>query len=217
MRKVKRTNTPDSLKVNGNTWTQELLSQVKDKGKFSKVTDSYKNKYNQQDVRSALEKMYKAKCCYCEYGIGTASYEHIEHLKPKADPRFHHLIYSWNNLHWCCQKCNMAKGNKWNDGNPIIDPAIEDPADFIEFDVITGEIVAKSGRGKTTIEHADLNRESLVKSRNRIKEQVMKLIVQTKLTPSPKDEIFYKDYIMEFANEEADYSSYIKQLINTYL
>lgn len=217
MRKVKRAKIPESLKANGAKWTKKLLLEIKCKGGFSKVASSYKNKYNQPDVRVALEKMYKGKCCYCETGIGASSYEHIEHLRPKSNSQFYHLIYEWKNLHWCCQKCNMAKKDQWDDQNPIIDPTVDDPANFIKFDVIIGKVVAKNDRGKTTIQHADLNRESLIKSRNRVKDKVMKLIVQAKSTPSQMDEVFYKHYIMEFANDDADYSTFFKQLITTYL
>ncbi|MED0686107.1 retron system putative HNH endonuclease [Anoxybacillus ayderensis] len=151
-----------------------------------------KEKYKQQDVREALEQMYNGKCCYCENGIGAESYEHIEHLKPKALPKFHKLTYDWNNLHWCCQICNTSKGDQWDDNNPIVDPTIDDPQQLIEFDVVTGEVIARHPRGETTIKHACLNRKKLVESRNKVGEHVRELILQAKRTTSSSDKDFYK-------------------------
>lgn len=131
MKKINRTNAPLSLQQNGNQWTMELLQEIKSKGMYNAVADSYKNKYRQPDVQLALEAMYFEKCCYCEQTIGAESYEHIEHLRPKSNSNFHHLTFEWSNLHWCCQKCNMAKGAKWDVTNPILDPTVDEPQQHV--------------------------------------------------------------------------------------
>ena len=46
MRAVKRLDEPQSLKINSAIWTKELLDEVKRLGDYSKVSDSYKSKYN---------------------------------------------------------------------------------------------------------------------------------------------------------------------------
>ncbi|MCZ0756984.1 retron system putative HNH endonuclease [Anoxybacillus sp. J5B_2022] len=217
MKKVTRTDIPLSLKNNADRWTKQLLQEIQLRGGWSQVPKSLREKYKQPDVKKALEQMYKGKCCYCENGIGVESYEQIEHLKPKSLPPFHHLTYDWNNLHWCCSRCNQAKRDQWNDSYPIVDPTTEDPEQYITFDVVTGEVIALHPRGETTIQHADLNREKLVQSRNKVGDFVRELIFQLKRTESQLDIDFYRGRIVKFADEDAEFSSFIKQLINTYL
>ena len=67
------------------------------------------NKYNQTDVKNSLAQMYKNHCCYCEGMLGEQTYGRIEHLRPKALPQFYDLTFSWDNLHWCCERCNTKK------------------------------------------------------------------------------------------------------------
>ncbi len=219
MKKVNRSVIPDSLRINGGKWTADLLAAVQQTGEFSKVSSSLKSNYNQPDVKAALEKMYSGKCCYCERYLGIDSYEHIEHRKPKGLPQFHHLTYEWNNLHWCCQMCNMAKRNQWDDEYPILDPAVEDPKEHVTFNIITGEIapIQNQKRGETTIKHADLNRDKLVRARERISQKVIKTIVRAKSTPTPEDEAFYKESLLELTHEEADFSSFMEQIVREYL
>lgn len=171
MKSVKRTQKPDSLNKNAAQWTQELLSQIKEKGSYAKVDDKYKNRYHQDDVKTALEKMYSNHCCYCESIIGISTYGRIEHLRPKSLPQFYKYTYEWDNLHWCCEICNSSyKKAKWNFENPILDPSKDDIKLFLRLNLQTGEYekINDNPRAKTTIEDTGLNRENLVKARHRI-------------------------------------------------
>ncbi|MFZ3591711.1 retron system putative HNH endonuclease [Bacillus sp. DJP31] len=219
MRKVNRLGKPDSLIQNANLWTRELLIEIRNKGSYTSVRDSVKNRYRQDDVRISLKEMYKEKCCYCETGIGTTSFEQIEHLKPKANPHFHQLAFEWSNLHWCCQRCNNAKLDKWNAKDPILDPSIDNPNEFLEFDLFSCEAIPKNGslRGDTTIQHTNLNRELLLKSRERIRDQTLNIIGQLKKTPSQMDEKFYRELITNLIKEDAEYTMFMNQLIKEYL
>lgn len=109
MRAVKRPEIPQSLKQNADKWTKDLLEEINRVGVYAKVPDKYKNKYNQTDVKKLLAQMYKNHCCYCEGILGEQTYGRIEHLRPKALPRFYDLTFSWDNLHWCCERCNTKK------------------------------------------------------------------------------------------------------------
>ena len=66
MRYVKRAEKPLSLSLYAEQWTKELLAQIEDKGAYSKVDAEYKERYRQEDVKKALERMYTGHCCYCE-------------------------------------------------------------------------------------------------------------------------------------------------------
>ena len=87
MRKVTRGPQPDSLKKHAIQWTKDLLAEIKRTGDYAKVDSSYKTKYNQEDVKDALKKMYKNRCCYCESLLGIQTYGRIEHLRPKSLPQ----------------------------------------------------------------------------------------------------------------------------------
>lgn len=225
MIKVKRSKIPKSLQGNADRWTKELLEQIKLKGGFSKVTATYKERYKQEDIKESLERMYNGKCCYCETIIGVASYEQIEHLRPKSIAKFHHLCFDWNNLHWSCQICNNNKRAQWNEQAPILDPCIDYPEQHIEFDLSTCKVIPKGGseRGKTTICHVQLNRDKLIRARKRIKDRAMRYILQIKKTESLVDDEFYKSELSKMQNSDfengdiAEYSMVIKKIIDTYL
>lgn len=171
MRKVKRLPIPDSLKNNSAKWTEELLAEIGRVGSYTKVDDSFKNKYRQKDVQKALEKMYKNHCCYCEAVIGVSSYGRIEHLKPKSLPVFYQYTFEWENMHWCCEICNTSyKRAKWNFEHPILDPSKEEVEKFLKLNLTTGEYEALEDdkRAETTINHTGMNREALTKARRRI-------------------------------------------------
>lgn len=139
MRAVKRPEIPQSLKQNADKWTKDLLEEINRVGVYAKVPDKYKNKYNQTDVKKLLAQMYKNHCCYCEGMLGEQTYGRIEHLRPKALPRFYDLTFSWDNLHWCCERCNTKKGNKWNEENPILDPAKDQISKYLRIDIDSGK------------------------------------------------------------------------------
>lgn len=213
MKKVDRTSIPLSLKQNGASWTQALVNEVKIKGVYKDVDDSFKTKYKQQDVQRALEAMYYEKCCYCEQIIGAESYEHIEHLRPKSNLAFHHLAFEWNNLHWSCPKCNMAKKAQWDWNNPILDPTVDDPRQHLTLNLITGELVSKTLRGQTTIDHTQLNREKLKKARKRTLEKLRKLELCVKQTPSKIDDFYLVSLLLDYTENEEEFSSLVQHYV----
>lgn len=171
MRKVRRLPEPDSLKHNAGKWTRELTDEIRAKGSYSKADKTIKHKYRQEDVKRALEKMYKKHCCYCGSIIGISSFGRIEHLKPKSLPQFYPYTFDWENLHWCCEVCNTRyKREKWDFQYPILDPSKDDIDKFIKLNMTTGryEEIGENRRARTTIDHTGMNRDDLVKARRRI-------------------------------------------------
>lgn len=177
MRFVKRTEKPTSLSLHADQWTQDLLTQIAEKGSYSKVDKEYKDRYRQKDIKEALEKMYTNHCCYCESVIGISTYGRIEHLRPKSLEQFYKYTFDWNNLHWCCEICNTSyKKTKWNFEYPILDPSSDNIKAHMRMNLQTGEYEEVDGnlRAKTTIEDTGLNREKLVKVRRKIIVRIMK-------------------------------------------
>lgn len=157
--------------MNAEQWTNELLDEIKARKSYAKVDEIFKNRYRQEDIKNTLEKMYNRHCCYCESLIGTSSYGRIKHLRPKSLPQFYQYTYDWDNLHWCCEICNTSyKRAKWDFQFPILDPSKDETDRFLHLNLVTGEYegIGGNGRARTTISHAGLNREGLVRARRRI-------------------------------------------------
>lgn len=179
MRNVKRTDEPKSLRSYSKRWTRELLDKIRAYNESGEaVPASYYDKYNRPDVKQALEKMYDGLCCYCESPVGVVDYPHIEHRKPKR--RFPKYTYRWSNLHLACQKCNTAKGDKFDTNQPILD-AVEDVpvANHIDYEFRGPIDVWRkpiTHRGKTTIEHTDINRPPLRTTRASLLLDVLEII-----------------------------------------
>lgn len=69
-----------------------------------KTLDPYNNRYKYKDIKERLAIIYNKKCSYCEQRV--ESY-HVEHYRPKTI--YYWLAYSWDNLFYCCPKCNGHK------------------------------------------------------------------------------------------------------------
>ncbi len=100
------------------SWFEEAETQtvkaIAD-GKAHKVTDLYKD----DRLRSALEKLFRFKCAYCESIIGSANGMDVEHFRPKGrvkerknHPGYYWLAYTWENLYPACLLCNQRREDK---------------------------------------------------------------------------------------------------------
>jgi len=121
-------------------------------------------------IRSALDGMGgpRARCMYCEDSHGSD----IEHFWPKTP--YPHKMFNWDNLLICCTECGRLKGDLFplgDDGQPLlINPTMEDPWCYLDYDPETGNIVARfdilnntwSGKGCKSVEILRLDgREAL--------------------------------------------------------
>ncbi|MBC7766361.1 MAG: TIGR02646 family protein [Hyphomonadaceae bacterium] len=175
MHKVERIEEPAILLINKMQWTKQLLEQIEICGDYKSVDKQYKERYRTQQVKAALQKMYKGLCCYCEYMLDISDYSHIEHLKPKCRPEFHKLTFEWDNLHLACNRCNNNKGDKWDEQRPFIDPTKEEPTEFIVYDDLGyAKAVHDNLRGQFLIDSVQLNRAGLLKGRRIVIIQLLK-------------------------------------------
>lgn len=179
-------------------------------GRFCANNDTYKPK----DLKVALEKIYYKKCVYCEKSLLDA-FSHIEHYRPKSI--YFWLAYSWDNLLLCCERCNIAKSNKFeiegqkavyqNETLEVVHSKIKD-YDLIEkpliinpeqetaaslskhftFDLKTGKLKPLSKRMEKTIEICDLNRKDLVDARMNLLTNLKDCISRRKLSAKSKGE-----------------------------
>ena len=173
MRKVTRPAIPESLLQNADRWQQELTDALEAQEQDHSLIRKCQNRYRQDDIREALEEMYGGLCCYCESKTGIADFSHIEHRKPKN--KYPKLTFDWDNLHLACPVCNRSKGTKWDDCYPILDSSQDKIPEHLSYRIGGGGAKRwpESCRGKTTIDHAKLNRQKLVDARTEIAHGVL--------------------------------------------
>jgi uncharacterized protein (TIGR02646 family) len=213
MRKKSRPEAPQTLRNKTTEWTNELLDEINRVGEFSKVEIRFKNKYNQNEIKEALQKMYNNLCCYCEAHINpTTTFGQIEHLKPKS--KFPDLCFSWDNLHLSCEICNIKKSDKWDAQNPIIDPTLDNSNEHLQYYYDNIKPITK--RGITTVNHVELNRQSLTAARRKIVMEVIKLLEQYKETSDDFKKHSLNEELDKIINEESEYYSAAKSVIDKF-
>lgn len=186
MRVVSREDTPKSLRDNAEKWTNALLKAIeKSKTNDKKVPDKYYDQYKKNDIKEALLKMYGdgdfCYCCYCESIINDVSYVHIEHRMPKnkSESKYPEKTFDWNNLHLSCSRCNISKGTKYDENDPILDATEDAIKEHLGYELSNFKGVYRktiSNRGITTVKHADLDRKTLRTARLRVYLETIKAI-----------------------------------------
>jgi len=122
-------------------------------------------------------------CAYCEIKVDLKD-SHIEHIKPKSNPKYEKLKFDYNNLIVSCNgkecrvddeeydedihSCGHKKDNDF-DENKFLDPTkIPDISDYFEYDKYNGAIKASNKdkeKAKYMINLLNLNNVSLNKMR----------------------------------------------------
>ena len=147
------------LKINKKSEPAEF-TKYKSKNKIINW-DSFNAEIKQVLKQYLLEEQENSCCPYCEIEINLENSQ-IEHIKPKD--KFPKLLAEYDNLLACClesKRCGNSKANKWDE--LFINPVIENPEDYFEYDIKTGEItpIFKEGnryeKAKYTIDLLNLN------------------------------------------------------------
>ena len=86
----------------------------------------FHQRFKQKDIKESLKSIYKNKCAFCEQEITECVDNNledcsstVEHYRPKSI--YYWLAYSWDNLLWCCHRCNQNKDNKFEILNTQVD------------------------------------------------------------------------------------------------
>ena len=164
---------PQILADNKIAWTNQLMGFI---GLNQQVATAVYSRYNQIDVKNTLRNECKGKCMYCESMIAHVSYEHIEHIRPKARTLFPELTYEWTNLGLACPVCNMNKGDEFDIHLQIINPYVENPSDYI---LAIGNFIYSrpaNPKGELTKIQLKLNRPELLERRQERLELITLLI-----------------------------------------
>jgi len=97
MIRLTRPSKPATLVRNTSKWKRNLLLAKTDAEK-----EKHKKKYDQPEVRTALETMCNSKCAYCESKIKHIATPQIEHYRPSS--KWLHKTFAWENLLLACGK-----------------------------------------------------------------------------------------------------------------
>jgi uncharacterized protein (TIGR02646 family) len=164
------------------------------------IASEWKNARQTQCLKAVLATLQqmvgeRQRCMYCLDSHGTD----IDHFWPKRP--FPDRMFVWLNLLLCCAECGRFKGDEFplSNGRPLlIDPTTEDPWLHLDFDPLTGNIVAKflpdrddySEKGSITVEILHLDRrEALAAGHQKTFRHLTRLVREalSSLNPSPDD------------------------------
>ncbi|MNF73042.1 HNH endonuclease [compost metagenome] len=161
------------------------------------------NRYNHSDVKGALKVEAKHKCMYCESKVSHVSYEHIEHIKPKAKDKYPELTFEWGNLGLACPVCNMNKSDEYDPNLPFLNPYVDNPNDYL---FASGPYVfgkPGQGRGKLTEKYIKLNRVELVEQRLERIDAIRQLMDSYENEQNPMlKKIIYKELLVELGEDK---------------
>lgn len=193
--------------------------------------------YGDTTVKEALRQAQHGKCCFCERKEEIGD---VEHFRPKSGyqqnvqdklnrPGYYWLAYEWDNLFFCCPKCNRSykrnffpladeskRARSHHDDisaeEPLlVHPAHDNPEEFIEYVGSRPRAIGNNRKGRLTISRTGLDRPFLDERRFE-KYQVCKQIYQTAHTPGLDAQIQTKlrNLLDEYAQEHAEFSTMIR-------
>ncbi len=183
MIKLEKLKEPAVLQENSASWTEELLRKLKN-GEV--IPEGLKRAYGKEEIKQKLREECFGKCMYCESKIGHITYEHVEHVKPKARNKYPELTFKWENLGLACPKCNRCKGDIYDEKIPFANPYVDEPANFF---VACGPFIyhkAGNRRGEFTEKQIQLNRAELIEQRKERIDAIRSLADKCALEPNPE-------------------------------
>lgn len=186
MRKIVRSETPEILKENSKKWGEEFAKKKELNPNYKFNWKTYEKKSVDKHIKPDLIKMTNNHCSFCDsYPLGVSSRKTIEHFKPKSE--YPLLAYEWENLFLCCDTCQSAKREKFDD--KLLKPDRED-YEFNKYFIVdykTGELKPNpikdkenQIKAKVTIKMYDLNSEDRLIDRLDTNEMYQDLIENDK-------------------------------------
>lgn len=169
------------IKIQKISAPEELTEDVKKKLTEEFKKDNKKTVWNKPYIRQRLLEMSHNKCCYCECLVGKGHKEmHVDHFKPKKI--YPDLVVKWDNLLPSCPHCNKNKSDHDTEKEPIINPTIENPKDYLYLKLYRyrSKDMGIDSIGKRTIDVLSLNdSEENVLERYEVGEALQKKLQET--------------------------------------
>jgi len=198
--------------------------------------------YAHETVKTTLIEAQHHKCAFCESKITHISYGDVEHFRPKkaycqnandalTTPGYYWLAYEWDNLFLACQICNQRhKGNLFPLANPadrasshkhntelehplFIDPALDDPEEYMSFRREIPYAVNDNLRGRNTIISLGLGRPELSEVRYDRYEKLRLIYVLAHANPPLPESIEAQDHLNRAIRDSAEFASMSRSAI----
>lgn len=211
MIKINKKEKPQILKDYAQQWTTEYLSALQQQ---KPVPNYIKYRYQNPEIKKALEEETHSKCAYCESKFKHISFGDIEHILPKNQDARPDLYVEWNNLTLACEVCNRTnKKDYYNPSDPLINPIEDEPDKYL---IALGPFIYQfpgSRKGELSIAILDLNRPELVERRKEKIENLLPLIDKWKNETNDA----LKKLLYSQINKEAESDKEFSFIISTYL
>ncbi len=191
--------------------------------------------YTHKTVKEELIEAQHDKCFLCESKITHIAFGDVEHFRPKGGyrqsegdslqkPGYYWLAYEWSNLFLACPLCNqlfkknlfplrnpkaraISHKNKLNHEEPLfIDPAIDNPEEYISFREEIAYPINDNSKGKTTINSLGLNRPKLNERRLEVYRRLRALYSIANYNPPTPESARAKVLINEAIHDSAEYA-----------
>ncbi|MCB0053739.1 MAG: hypothetical protein KDE24_29815 [Caldilinea sp.] len=170
-------------------------------------------------IKQVLRTAFHDKCGYCEQ----IEAQTIDHYRPQA--RDIDARWDWDNFVLACTVCQsykLAQEPFDEDGNWMVNPRIDEPMDYLFFDLATGTVVAQvtstqnEARGTITIRILGLDRRSRLQDERRRKVlDVLAHALAVIRALSPQDEDTAWRALVDHLHVNAPYLGIIRQLLLT--
>ncbi|RLJ73665.1 AAA family ATPase [Pedobacter alluvionis] len=231
---------------------EEFYSRPKDSRSQEKYSKPFDPELREIFV-AHLRRLFNNKCAYCESSMSAASItSEYDHFRPKHGARgldkefstdhYWWLTYEWQNLYYCCPKCNMYKSTWFPVNGPrcqikmlyelvlaqetplLIDPCNDRPEIHFRYSP-DGELEGLTDRGSVTIEIIKLNRSELVYERRQaltaLREQwktFLTLFIRPQNNTNPLNSIL-EDWADIFSNYQSTrpYLGMLRQALEEWL
>lgn len=163
MIKINKGIKPKILEDNAQQWTAEYLAALKQP---TPVPSHIKSRYQNSEIKDALEKETHGKCAYCESKFKHIAFGDIEHILPKNQNARPELYVEWTNLTLACEVCNrINKKDYYDPYDPLINPIEDEPDKYLmAFGPFIYQVPGER-KGELSIAILDLNRPELIERR----------------------------------------------------
>lgn len=202
-----------------------------------KQNKNFNRRFKERDTKVYLKRIYNKKCAFCEQRVYECKDNKlkddsstIEHYRPKGI--YYWLAYSWDNLLWCCYRCNQNKSNKFSIENiqveyaesflddihnsaslyntteepKFIHPEFENARGLCQFDD-NGVIDSNDMRVKYTITECGIDRYDLNEKRKKILDELRNKINDRINTDDPYDDII-SEFIKDMKNKYSEFIAF---------
>lgn len=199
--------------------------------------------YAHATVKEPLFAAQCSKCAFCEQFLSSSRYGDVEHFRPKGTAQqapgsarlegYYWLSYEWTNLLVACDDCNSkhkksffplatptsratSPGGVAHEDPLLIDPASEEPTDYIRFNRHIVQPVNNSVRGATTSRVLGLNRGPLKHRREEWLEKLKRLRFVAETAESESLKSLAKKLLFRCAQADAEFSAMARDYLSSF-